>query len=384
MLCIATLGWAGSTDSSNAPCQHMRISLVTCGVGDEAWETFGHTGLRFIDSTRTDIYRDVIFNYGMFNGFDKDFEMKFMGGKLPYYVDIQTYPDFISEYIEFHRCVDEQELLLTTEEKKQLLGALLDNIKPENRYYKYDFFFDNCATRIRDIVPKTIGPGFKFGNAVPEGSRLTFRDIINQYFYYKHWTRVGVNILLGSKIDKVMTNAEIMFLPDYLSKGFYGATVDGRPFSTKPVRILPGSDTRPTGIDGPLCLTIILALLTGLGLFVKKLRWLGIVMRFLILLVTGLLGCLILVMWFCTNHQTCADNFNLLWLLPTNLVLAFFRPKGTPRYSQLAIALLFVTLLLHILKIQAITVLEIVPFLVAQLFVYASLMKDGSAKSKPA
>ena len=380
---IAALAANGqAADSTGAPCQHMRISLVTCGVGDEAWETFGHTGLRFIDSSRHDIYRDVIFNYGMFDGFDKDFEVKFMKGKLPYYVDIQTYSEFINEYVEFHRCVDEQELLLTVDEKKEMLGALLDNIKPENRYYKYDFFFDNCATRIRDIVPKTIGADFKFGNALPEGAHLTFRDIINQYFYYKHWTRVGVNIVLGSKIDKVMTNAEIMFLPDFLSKGFYGATVNGRPFSSKPVRILNGSERRPLGVDGPFCLTCILALLTGIGLSIKRLRILGRIMRFIILFTTGLLGCVILVMWFCTNHQTCADNFNLLWLMPTNLLIAFYRPKGTPRYSLVAIVLLFVTLLLHILKIQAITVLEIVPLLIAELFVYASLMQNKVLSTK--
>ncbi len=358
-----------------APQNHLRISLLTCGVGEEAWETFGHTALRVIDSSKTGPGNDLVFNYGMFNGFDKDFEINFMRGKLLYFVAIEQFGEFMQEYMAYNREVFEQELLMAPQQKQQLLEALEDNTLPANRYYKYDFFFDNCATRIRDIIPNSIGKGFVYGNALPEGSKLSFRDIINQYFYRKHWTRIGVNILLGSKIDKVMTNAEIMFLPDFLSKGLLGASVNGQKVSTQPVTMLHGGPEPIIGTNQPMVLTVVLALLTILGLSVGQLKILGRVMSFILLTATGLLGCLILVMWFGTNHQTCANNFNLLWLLPTNLILAFSKPKGRGKYSLMAIAFIFITLLLHILKIQAITIKELSPLLFAMVFVYVGIYK---------
>ena len=382
ILLIAALFWfpsiyAQADSSANPTKSRLRISLLTCGVGEEAWETFGHTGVRVIDSSKRGPERDVVFNYGMFNGFDKDFEIKFMRGKLLYYVNTQTFQEFMEEYVEFKRSVFEQEIIMDEPGKEQLRQALETNILPENRFYKYDFFFDNCATRIRDIIPKTIQKGFVYGTALPQGAKLSFRDIINQYFYRKHWTRFGVNILLGSKIDRLMTNDEIMFLPDYLSKGLQGATVNGQKISTDPVMILDGSPVLPAGTDQPLVATIIICLLTIAGITINKLRLLGRVMSFLLLFVTGLLGFLVLVMWFGTNHQTCADNFNLLWLLPTNLILAFARPKGRGRYALVAMVLIFATLLLHILKIQGITLLETGPLLLALLFVYGKMYKNS-------
>ena len=344
-------------------------------MGDEAWETFGHTAIHVIDSNATGERRELVFNYGMFNGFDKDFELNFMKGKLLYYVGIETFQQFMSEYLEAQRTVWEQELLMSPAQKQQIFEALLVNTLPENRAYKYDFFFDNCATRIRDIIPNTLGTGFKYGNALPVGSHLSFRDIINQYFYYKHWTRVGVNILLGSKIDKVMTNSQIMFLPDYLSKGLLGATNGGARVSTEPEVILNGRALPGSGLDEPLVVMLIVALLTILGCTIPSLRVLGRIMSSMLLLVTGLLGCLILVMWFGTNHQTCTDNFNLLWSLPTNLILLVSCPKGRNRYALVGIGLIFVTLILHILKIQMITLKEIGPLLLAMIFVYAGIYK---------
>jgi hypothetical protein len=381
------LGWiyparAQTPDTASHRVPALRVSLLTCGVGDEAWETFGHTAVRVIDSSATGDRRDLVFNYGMFNGFDKDFELNFMRGKLLYYIGIQTFDEFMFEYQEARRTVWEQELVMAPAEKQSILDALVRNTLPENKYYKYDFFFDNCATRIRDIIPHTLGNAFVYGNSLPAGKALSFRDIINRYFYYKHWTRTGVNILLGSRIDRHMTNSEIMFLPDFLSKGLLGASKGGMRVSSDTHVILKGIEPPGTGVDGPLLLTLTVALLTIAGVSVPRLRILGRIMTSLLLLVTGLLGVLVLVMWFGTNHQTCADNYNLLWLLSTNLVLLVSKPKGRGKYALLAIALIFVTLLLHILSIQMITIVEIGPLLLALLFAYAGIWKR-SLTTKP-
>lgn len=383
--CLYTPVFAQDTMSAVAPPtdgnSHLRISLLTCGPGhEEIYEVFGHTAVRVVDSVR---HTDVAYNYGTF-AYGPDFELQFMRGKLLYYVTIDNFGDFMQEYVENKRSVEEQVLLLSNKQKEEISSFLQWNAEPEHRYYKYDFFFDNCATRIRDIFPRVLGSGFVFGQTIPKDSRITFRDIINRYFYRDHWTRVGVNILLGSKIDPVMTNSDIMFLPDYLRDGVGGGTVNGTKIATAPVLILPGAGNPPTGLNQPFFMMCDVAILTIIGLSVKRVRWLGRVMSFLLLFVTGLLGCLILVMWLGTDHQGCSNNFNILWCLPTNIIIAFFNPKGKGRYALAAIGLIFVSLLLHVFKIQGLTLIELGPFLLALLFVYGSIYKSSTMKNTTA
>jgi len=160
------------TDSS-----HLRISLLTCGVGDEVWETYGHTAIRVTDSSKG---IDDVYNYGTFNAYEEGFELKFMKGKLLYYVSYYPYYLFLKEYANANRSVYEQELILDRKKKEHIYEFLRWNAEEEHKFYKYDFLYDNCATRIRDVFPKTFGKYFKFGQTLPENSRLTFRQIINQ------------------------------------------------------------------------------------------------------------------------------------------------------------------------------------------------------------
>ncbi len=375
---VAHFGAFAQADTNNVVQQHagdhLRISLLTCGPGDEeVWEVFGHTAVRIIDSEH---HTDAVYNYGTFD-FGPDFEMQFMRGKLKYSLSVMPFNVFMQEYVEAKRSVEEQELLLDWKQKEHIYDFLEWNAEPENKYYKYDFFFDNCATRIRDIFPKpqVFGKEFHYGQALPEGKRLTFRDIINVYFYRDYWTRLGVNILLGSRIDKPMTNADIMFLPDYLRDGVGGSTVNGHKIAIAPVLILSGSQTTQGGINYALLLMVAIAILTIAGLTVKKLSVLGKIMSALLLVVTGLLGCLILVMWFATDHQGCADNFNILWCLPLNIFIAFFNPKGKSRYALIAMILIFISLLLHLCKIQGLLLPEFAPLLLALLFVFGTIYK---------
>ena len=355
---------------------HLRVSLLTCGVGDEIWETFGHTGVRIQDSSKG---TDLVYSYGTFDGYAENFELKFMRGKLLYYITADDFNAFMQEYIQAKRKVEEQVILLPSAEKEEIYNYLKNNALPENRYYKYDFFFDNCATRIRDIFPRSLGAGFKFGETMPAGSHITFRNIINQYLARQQWERFGINLLLGSRIDKVMSNSDIMFLPDYLRTGIGNATVDGRKVATDPVQLLPDGVKPPGNLNEPLILTLAIALFTILGLTVRRLKVLGKIMTFLLLFVTGLLGCLMFFMWVGTDHQGCQNNFNILWALPTNLVLAFTR-KNKSRYALIAIILLVISLLLHLLQIQELPLLELMPLLVSLLFVYGTIFKRTAPK----
>ena len=358
---------------------HLRISLITCGPGDEEiYEVFGHTALRVIDSVA---HMDIVYNYGTFE-YGPNFEMQFMRGKLLYCVAVQRYADFVDEYVQAKRKVEEQVLLLNGKQKESVYSFLQWNAEPANRYYKYDFFFDNCATRIRNIFPSpdVFGSAFHYAQVIPTGSRLTFRDIINRYFYLDHWTRVGVNILLGSRIDRVMSNTDIMFLPDYLRDGVAGATVNGQKIAGNTMLLLPGETPPQAGVNEPFLLTLLIAVLTILGVTVKRFRLLGRIMSSLLMLTTGLLGCLIFVMWFGTDHQGCGNNFNILWCLPTNLILAFAKPKGRSKYAVIAILLLLVSFALDIFRVQGL-IPEFFPLFVALLFVYGTIYRNSFTKS---
>jgi hypothetical protein len=200
---------------------------------------------------------------------------------------------------------------------------------------------------------------------------------MNQYFYRRHWERVGVNILLGSKIDQIMSNKDIMFLPDYLRDGLAGANLNGAAVSTAPASLLAGSPHLPAGTNIPLLLFTGLLVLTIAGHTVKSLRVLGRMMNVLLLSVSGLLGILILVMWFATDHQGCSNNYNLLWLLPTNLMLAFSRPKGRGRYSVLALVMLMASFVFHFLGMQGI-ITEFVPLMLALAVIYLSIYRQAN------
>jgi hypothetical protein len=177
-----------------------------------------------------------------------------------------------------------------------------------------------------------------------------------------------------------MTDKDIMFLPDYLRDGLAGAMVNGHKIAAPATLVLQGFNDEKMPINGPLMLTSFLALLTLAGLFVKKLRILGKVMSFLLLLATGLLGCLILVMWFATDHQGCSDNFNLLWCLPTNIVIAFFKPKGKGKYGLIGFTFIVISITVSLFRVQGL-IWEFAPILLALAGIYFSVYRD-SLKSK--
>lgn len=368
-------------DSLAARLPGLRISLLTCGPGEEeVYEAFGHTALRVVDSGAQPPFNDLVYNYGMFS-YGKDFELQFMRGRLPYYVASYDFAEFMKEYADYGRSVQEQVLNVSDSAAEEIQAFLEQNCLPQNRYYKYDFFFDNCATRIRDIFPRTLGKSFTFGNTLKKGEDLTFRDITNRYFYKRHWERVGVNILLGSRIDKVMSNMDIMFLPDYLRDGVAGAALGGRPISAKPALLLDGNHLSPPGINWPMVLTCSLFLLLLAGTLVPGLGWLGRTVRILLLILSGLLGVIILVMWFATDHKACSDNFNLLWALPTNLMLLISHKRGRSKYALLAMVLAGMSFVVHLLHIQEL-VPEFVPLLLALLVTYGRIYRQSKLEQK--
>ncbi|MEO5649096.1 MAG: DUF4105 domain-containing protein [Ginsengibacter sp.] len=304
---------------------HLRISLLTATPGEELYSTFGHSALRVTDTVSN---TDVVYNYGTFNFDEPNFYTKFVRGKLSFYLSTDNLENFIAEYQYENRGITEQVLNLSCAQKDNINRLLQANMMAHNRVYKYDFTFDNCTTRLRDLVEKATDSTVHFGEALQ--AKASFRDLIYEYLNAndKQWSKLGIDILLGSKMDVIMKPREVMFLPDYLMKTFDSSSIDSRPLVSDKQSLYhtdhPGN--KKNNLAHPFfiftCLFVLIAFLS----FSKSL----VIQRFLssfdgfLFFITGLLGVLLLFMWFGTDHIMCKNNYNLLWAWPTNIVAAFY------------------------------------------------------------
>lgn len=228
------------------------------------------------------------------------------------------------------RGITEQVLNLSCSEKEKLVNALNENAKEENKYYKYDFVIDNCTTRLRDIVFKNAQATVITQDIRPK-TDITFRDLIHEYLNKSHqyWSKLGIDILLGSPLDKKLTNTEAMFLPDYLLKGFDSTRLGGFAFDRSLVLekkeiLKPVLKKSSDSLLSPFVVFSILFLLVFALSFMKGTANLLSVFDFILFFSAGSLGLLLLFMWFGTDHPECKDNFNLVWALPFHFIIVFF------------------------------------------------------------
>lgn len=324
----------------------IRISVLTCSPGDELYSLFGHSAIRIIDSTRR---TDTIYNWGTFDFDEPNFYLKFMRGKLLYYVSPDVLYDFLAIYQYEGRSVYEQVLNLTCDEKKQIKHAVDSNMIGDNRFYRYDFTYDNCTSRIRDLVFNNIKNLHVASDIVPRGT--TFRNLIHSYLDKggQPWSKLGIDILLGAKVDKQPTNYEAMFLPDYLMKALDSSTVNNRPIVDTKKLILPQeTNSEVSGVYQPLIVMSIVCLLL-FAVSMLKASWAKTFTKFadsFLLYITGVLGLLIIFMWFFTDHIACANNYNLIWAVPTNTIAGFFVLRKPVWIRKYFLSLSFITTLL--------------------------------------
>jgi hypothetical protein len=304
---------------------NIKISLLTCGPGQDLYALFGHSALRVKDNNNR---FDVIFNYGTFDFNDPNFYTKFVRGKLLYFVSTENYNDFRAAYQYENRSIIEQQLSLSCEQRAGLFRALQVNLEEANRFYLYDFLFDNCSTRLRDIVARNADDTVSFKNIVGSNPP-SFRQMIHEYLVKggQFWSRLGIDILLGSKIDRPVRNEEAMFLPDYLMKGFDSAVVSNRPLVLSKQTVLSGNDTSSNSGKWfrPIIATVLLLIAISSLQFIRS-RSAALALKIIdriLFFILGALGLLILFMWFGTDHVVCSNNYNLLWALPTHLPMAF-------------------------------------------------------------
>ncbi len=296
------------------------ISILTCSPGSELYSLFGHTAIRVSDPS---LRFDQVFNFGTFDFETPGFYLKYAQGLLPYQLAVSSYPFFLSGYQRENRTVYSQTLKLDSLEKQTLFDLLLENYRPENRSYLYNFLFDNCTTRSRDIVQKSLPSSITWHLANTDKS---FWNLLDEYLRISPWVKWGIHTILGQPGNRKATTFEYMFLPDYLMYGLDSATYNGNPLVEK-TEIL--YQAPPPKISNPWYFSPWFVFSSGILLLIlllqkqKNLKLLNTI-TLLFFLFTGIVGALIVFLGFFTEHPITAPNWNILWANPLNLIAMWF------------------------------------------------------------
>lgn len=299
----------------------IRFSLVTCAPGNEIYALFGHTAIRYQNFTRR---VDLVFNYGMFSFNTPNFIYRFVKGDTDYQLGITPYPYFEAEYAMRGSSVYQQVLNLTQEEKLRLLALLEENYRPENRVYRYNYFYDNCTTRARDQIEKSIDGVVVY----PQGDSLkTFRSIIHEYTGGSPWDEMGIDFCLGAEADRAIGNRYQMFAPFYMMNFASRAYIDSKDGTRRPLVLSEEkivdveSETEPASAITPCmaaALFFIVNLIVGWWQWRKRCILWG--WDIFLYVTQGLAGCVVAFLFFVSSHPTVGSNWLLVLFNPIPLV----------------------------------------------------------------
>lgn len=305
--------------------EESEIIVVTIGpYQGEVWSAFGHSGIRVYDPSNN---IDWFYNYGLYDFEQENFLLNFARGLLKYKVGASYYEHVVRYYKEQKRSIKEQYLNLTLGEKQAFFDYLQNNVRPENSEYLYNYVYDNCATKIRDVTEEVLGDRVTFNlNYKEEGK--TIRNLMDDYLDYQPWGDFGIDIGLGQQIDDEAKAYDYMFLPDYIFEGFANGTIDRdsieAPLISKMVITANAEEEESNGILTPLNFFILLFFVIG---FVtnrnfktgKRSIWVDVVLFSFV----GFVGWWVVYLWIGTEHLS-KNNLNILWAIPFHLPLVFF------------------------------------------------------------
>ncbi len=314
------------------------ISVITLGPDqNELVQAFGHSAFRVVDP-RSKI--DYAFNYGVFSFNQPNFYLNFARGHNYYYVGVASYPEFIEPYVYYNRFIHEQVLNLTQEQKQRLFEYLLWNAQPENKSYLYDYFFNNCATKIRDVLTTVLKNEIQFDSTFIK-TDYTIRELTDLYLKDLPWGDLGLDIGLGSPIDRKATPYEYMFLPSYIEYSFDHASLVKEgikiPLVSSKKTVFASTPEPPEKSLIHPWVAFGALIVAGIALSAWDLRRKKISIWFdaLLLAITGLIGIILLLLWTATDHHACVKNYNMLWALPTHLpILIFLFKKNKPNWLK--------------------------------------------------
>ena len=376
---------------AQVPMDSIDVALITCSPGDEVYSLYGHTALRCRNHTRG---ADVVFNYGVFSFEQPHFLWRFVLGKCDYMVLGIPWDVFIKEYEERGSRVTQQTLNLNVAEANRLWYLLLVNCQPTNREYRYNYFYNNCTTQVRDMVERAVEGSVTYA---PDSKRAgaTYRDLIHAYTHSHPWTGEGCDILLGSEADRVASSRVSQFLPEMLLRDMENATVRTIDGTSHPLlsgtKILLHERPRPErrSLLSPAVAGWAFVLLNLLLVAFEARRhcWLW-AWDAILLLVRGLAGSLLAFMALFSAHPAVGSNWLVVLLNPLALVglllvgRAAFRHAKTRWFAfDLANLLLFaVIFLLGVQEFGELVVPLTLAFGVRALYGYVRMRRAGTKR----
>jgi len=313
--------------------QNVRISLLTQEPGDELYAYFGHTAIRVKDDS---LFIDRVYNYGTFDFSTPNFYTRFVKGDLDYCLSIDDFEYFVYSSELTQRRIHEQELYLSYEEKLNLVSLLEQCYNSPARYYRYDFFKNNCATKIRDIIQSATNDRIRFDNAEYKGK--TFRQLLKPYLVKNYWINFGINLIMGMEADKNANPAEFMFLPFYIQDYF-----DNSNYSTKSELLLDASPKPNSNIRFDYILPWIIVLLICVLSFWKKTQKITFYIYFSII---SFLGLLLVFLGVYSLHPSLGSNMNIIWTVPA-LLIVIIRHEKIARFVRYTYLLIIVLLFIN-------------------------------------
>ncbi|MGB1076613.1 MAG: diaminopimelate epimerase [Flavobacteriales bacterium] len=311
----------GQTELRHVPLtEQAQLSVLTGSPGDEVYSSWGHTAIRLKDPGQSPVM-DLTFNYGTF-AFGPGFYTRFVRGHLDYRLSVQEFASFQTEYLNTGRALLEQPLALTPADVQAVADFLAWNALPENRVYRYEFFGDNCSSRVLQVLAEVFGNRWDPACDRDPGQGVSFRSAIGPYIARLGWVKSGIDFILGGTSDRPMGPCESSFLPDGLMAQIQLATLDGRPIAGPASELVPPEGdwfaAPPPPIIPPNLGFGLILLLTILGI-VKN----ATVLRRMFIFPAGILGLLLVMMWVATDHRDTWWNPDMAWASPLLIPLWF-------------------------------------------------------------
>jgi hypothetical protein len=298
------------------------VFLLTCGTGTETYSIYGHSALRIVFTEKK---QDLVYNWGVFDFETPNFAWKFAKGRLDYMLAVEPVQNFLQTYQYEKRYVFSQKLNLSAAERATLIALINENLKPENIRYRYDFFYDDCSTRIRDLIEKSVGDKL-FYPPVVEKNAPTFREMVGRYQAPFPWLKFGIDLIMGSTADREASFRDRMFLPIDLQKELSETVInrEGKMIpllqNPDPVLDFQAPEIKQRILFSPVfAFTVLLIIVLIISARLKGrryIKWFDILIFSLFSVLAGLM----IFFNFFTDHQQMRWNLNLIWLNPIVIV----------------------------------------------------------------
>jgi hypothetical protein len=343
LLLTATYSFGQSISLSN----NAKVSVITCGTGNESYSLFGHTAIRIRDTVNA---IDVVYNYGAFDFNTPNFVMKFTKGDLQYFAVAHSYADFINQYQYEQRSVYEQELNIPTPLKQKLFDNLNTSLASGDSHYTYKFIDKNCTSMVVDIINKTLNTVAIVKNADTD---VTYRTILFPYFNGHFYEKLGTSIIFGKKVDQMGTQ---IFLPFELQKSLKKVSFQKHLLAQENKTLIEFKNETPLSWwNNPYTYIILLSFIVFIN---KK----SIDLSYLILM--AVIGMFFTFVGFYSLHLELGYNYNILLFNPTVLGFDYFywtkNKKGIYNLALLNLLLLAIYFFIIINKAHFLVVLPLV------------------------